>query len=378
MKWIGDPLRIHAVPARQLSAYRLVFAVFFLFYGLPEYTYLGTFPDVLFSPPHYSLANLLSGWPSAGFFLALTVLNLLAFACIALGLFTRPASVLFTITALIGHNFKYAFGKIDHGELFMIVAPLFLAFAGWGRHYSLDGLLARWRGRSPLAEHGNDNGFPMGLLALSFAVAMFSSGLMKLQGGWLEWGMEAIKGNMTRNVITTGREHHWTGPLLEVDSHLFWKLADYGVLLFEIGFILAVLNRRLWMAFLLATIVFHFAIWQTFRIAFYQNPVFYLVFIHWGTGFIRWPALLVGRVRWLLHAGWVLVVLYFTANALRYLLLGLVQGFHWDFFKLLWRMGVKLPKYDLVFVACALLFVLAMAIGKGRTGVRSPAGAVKS
>ncbi|MBX2980703.1 MAG: hypothetical protein KF905_15555 [Flavobacteriales bacterium] len=365
MKWFQDPLRIHAVPTRQLSAFRWVWAVLFMFYGLPEYTFLGTFPDLLFSPPYYSLANLLSGWPTAGFFLGLTVLNLLAFTCIALGLFTRQASVLFSLTALIGHNFKYSFGKIDHSELFLLVAPLFLAFAGWGRHFSFDAIVAVRRGRLNTTDQDVDNGTAMGLLALSFAVAMLSSGLMKLQGGWAAWDIEAIKGNMTRNVITTGRENHWTGPLLAVDSHLFWKLADYGVLLFEIGFILAVLSRRLWMAFLLGTIVFHYAIWQTFQIAFYHNPVFYLVFIKWPPGSVKWPAFLQDGVRDWLFAAWSIVVVLFAANALRYLLLGLVQGYHWDYFNLLWRFGIKVPKYDLVFLGCATLFVLAIMLGSG-------------
>jgi hypothetical protein len=63
---------------------------------------------------------------------------------------------------------------------------------------------------------------------------------------------------------------------------VFWELLDWGTVLFEMGFLVAVVRKRTMRLFLAAAIGFHLGTLLMLNIAFVFNYIVYAVFISWA------------------------------------------------------------------------------------------------
>lgn len=272
--------KAYAIDPFYLSIYRLFYClVVLLFLGLPAYTWISGMPDYLFDPPVLSMANLFDGFPVKALMLALTAINILAFMCMFLGIGTRWTSLLFSITAIIGHSFWYSFGKIDHMILWYL-APAFLGFAGWGNYFNVSG--------NKVAVREPDNAVIIFLFALTIGFSMFTSGVQKLEGGWLNWRGEGVRYHLIRNFLIIDRTKFLATFFLDFKPHLIWKLMDYAALFLEVGFLFSVARLKYFRAFLVMAVFFHVAILMMFNIAFYANLIAYSLFINWSSLFSNW------------------------------------------------------------------------------------------
>lgn len=270
------------IQPKHLSVYRIVYcSAIMLFVGLPSFYWLGNSIDYLFNPPSISLANLFDGFPGGLFFSALTLINLVAFFFMFWGMYCKGASVVYVVSSVIGHNFIYSFGKIEHGML-LLLTPLLLAFAGWGDYYSFDAY-RRSKPTQPVRKQRHETvSLLISLLAIAIGFSMFTAGLFKITGGWLSWSAEAVRGHMLNNYYALGRDKFLAGYLLQSDSHIFWKLMDYSTLVFEIGMLLSVIRRRLFDLFVVAAVIFHLFVYLTFNISFHANLIVFALFLDWS------------------------------------------------------------------------------------------------
>lgn len=279
MKLKFNALNEYHIDPFYLSVFRVVYClIIFCFLGLPSYTWISSMPDYLYRPPVVSLAKLFHSFPSDGFLLTLTIINLVSFMTMFLGIKTKWSSIVFTVTALIGHSFWYSFGKIDHMILWYII-PGFLCFAGWGNYLSFN--------QSAKKEQPN-NALIIFMFALTIAFSMFTSGVQKLEGGWLNWEGEAVRFHLIQNYLILDRNQYLAEFFLNFKPHAVWKFFDYSALFLEIGFIFSLVRLKYFRAFLFMAVLFHFMILLMYNIAFYSNIIAYLLFVNWPKFFSLW------------------------------------------------------------------------------------------
>lgn len=191
-----------------------------------------------------------------------------------IGFFTRLSSVVFSVCYLFGTTFEYSFGKIDH-FLLPYILPLFMAFAGWGEHYSVDS-------RHDLKPvNAKLRVYVLAIFALTVAFSFFTSGLAKAVQGWWKWDVDGVKYHLFRSYFGPGKEASLAEYFLSIKSHLFWKASDYTVLAFELGFILSILNKKVFRAFCAFAVVFHSMNYFLLNIPFTGNLIVYLLFMEW-------------------------------------------------------------------------------------------------
>jgi len=266
------------IDPKYLSVYRILYcSIILLIVGLPSYTWMINSLNYLFAPPEVSFAGLFHQFPDPWFFMLLTGLNLVFFIMMFLGVATKWTSLLFSITCLVGHNFWYSFGKIDHLILWYI-APVFLGFAGWGRYFSVNAFRVNYIYKEVSF---STNAILIFIFALSIGFSMFTSAAEKMAGGWLSWQGEGVRFNFIKNFLSLNRDNLLTKPLIRYHNHIFWKFMDYSALIMEFGFILSLIRIQYFRIFLAIGVVFHMLVLLMFNIPFYSNLIVYLLFVDW-------------------------------------------------------------------------------------------------
>lgn len=261
-----------------LGLYRIIYCIIIMvFIGLPSFSWLSNNLNYFFHPPFVSLASMVGGFPGKTFFGLLTLINIIIFYLMFLGVWSKWTSLFFTVVSLIGYNFWYSFGKIDH-FLFLFIAPAFLGFAGWGSFFTIN------KYKSKIVDP-NKSALIVSLLALCIAFSMFTSGSLKIEGGWWKWDTEAVRYHLIRNYFSLERNELLADFFITIKNHLIWKFFDYSALLLEIGFLFSIMNKRYFQFFLFFGTIFHIIILLMFNIAFYSNLLIYLLFIDWGSIF---------------------------------------------------------------------------------------------
>lgn len=271
----------YATRSLDLAVARILFASYLLLVRVPEALWIRNAPAELLDPPP-GLTVLGAFWATHPAILALNGLLVLFAALLLVGRWTRIASLGTALTILAIDSAGYAFGKIDH-DILLVLAPLTLAFSGWGEALSLD---AQRRGEAPspasTEASSEANAWTTALLALLLGWAMFSSGARKALNEWLDPDLWCTYGHLVRNYLVTGRET-WAGALaLGFQEAWFWKLVDWGTLGFELGFLFAVLHRGAFRVFLAIAALFHLGVHLLFDITFAGNVIVYAVFVPWG------------------------------------------------------------------------------------------------
>jgi hypothetical protein len=196
---------------------------------------------------------------------ALTQL-LLVFALLAtLGLFTRVSTVvaaLLTVYVLGVPNF---FNKIDHNNHFTVLAALVLAAAPCGDALSLDRLIRRFRGFAAPAP-ANAYALPIRMIWLLFGTVYLFPGIWKLWiSGDLWFAGTQLKALLYRE---WGRRPDFM-PIARVDeSDMLLAALGASTILFEVGFIVALLWRPSRVVAAISAILFRYSVWKVMGIRF--------------------------------------------------------------------------------------------------------------
>ena len=205
---------------------------------------VGSFLDL---PPQ--MRNPLPGWgpffhlipfDHASFDVAFSVFQVACWGAFV-GLLTRPCAAVVVVLGVYLHGIPQFYGKvIQYPHLFWFAA--LLAVSPSGRVLSIDGLIARFRGRRRDLAPSVAYGLPLRFAWLLLGCVYLFPGLYKLWRLGPRWaGAE----NLRNTIWMVWAERPEFVPPLRIDQiPLLLHVAGWGVLVFEIGYVVLVLFRR--------------------------------------------------------------------------------------------------------------------------------------
>ena len=256
-----------------LGFYRILFCFFFTLFESPSFAWIGSAPSAFYNPPVLSLTSLLNSFPGSGFFQVLDAIILLALIMICVGFLTRISTLVLFAALLAGNHFKYSFGKIDH-DILVLCVLLVMAIVNWGKSLSIDQLILNRRpGRSS----------SLWMLAVLLTFGFFTAGFRKAIH-WIDFdlGTNGFLAWLYSGYYSLGRQELLATTAIEVRPLWVWEFADVSAVIFELGFILAVINRRLFLFWLLVASCFHFGNCLILNIPFLSYTICYLAFVPWS------------------------------------------------------------------------------------------------
>ncbi|REL33300.1 hypothetical protein DYD21_10995 [Rhodohalobacter sp. SW132] len=270
-QWIFES---YSPGAEGLAIYRIFASLLFLFFLLPDfglYSVLTSYPTDFFTPPPGPMM-LFDDFPPEIFLQAVHILLILSWIGVLLGIYTKISSVTAGISMLILQGFMFSLGKINH-ELLLSVTPIIMAFSNWGAAFSFDSAKRRVSEKT--------EGWPLVLLALFIGFMMFTAGFPKILGGWLDPTTQATKGHLLNQYFMRGRQDLLADAAVQIDSAWIWEFLDWATILFEVGFLVAVLKAGWFRLFCCFAVMFHFSTMMTLNIAFLPNFLAYAAFFKW-------------------------------------------------------------------------------------------------
>jgi hypothetical protein len=259
--------------ALDLGLYRIVYAVATLL-TVSDVQWVSAFPDSLFNAPAGPF-QLLSGFPPSAVLIVLEVLRSLALVLLGVGIWTRWVSLAVAVLLLVTYGLSYSLGKIDH-TILVVLAPLILSFAHWGRRVSVDAVLHK---RAPQSQAQ----WPLRFLALVVGLAFFAAAWVKLTTGWLSPSTQAALGHSLVRFYsydTTSASAQWVATTSS--SRLGWELIDWLTVAFEFAILLAVPWWRAFRIAVAAAVLFHLGVYLAMDIDFSFNVVVYGAFVSWA------------------------------------------------------------------------------------------------
>lgn len=272
----------YASSVRGIALYRIVYALFIFAYYTPTFVWIADNPDTFYVPPSASLPGLfLHGFPPEVVLWGLTVGVYVSLLGILLGAYTRLSSVAFSVFVVVGLSFSFSFGKIDH-NLIVWVIPFFMAATPWGEAYSVD----VWRkGQSPDTSPtlwGIPAGVPVAIIGLLLAFCMWTAGVQKVLGGWLDPATHAAYGHVVQAVEVFNRTPLLAGLVRGINHDVLLESLDALVIVFEVGFLVAFFHPVLLRLFIVGALFFHLGVYLTMGIRTEILVIVYaLLLINW-------------------------------------------------------------------------------------------------
>ncbi|MEQ9231036.1 MAG: hypothetical protein RIF46_10170, partial [Cyclobacteriaceae bacterium] len=99
-------------------------------------------------------------------------------------------------------------------------------------------------------------------------------------GGWLNIEFQAIRFHLYKSYLNL-REGPLTQLFVDIQSFAFWEVMDYVIVIFELGFLAAVINYKLFRGWIVAALFFHVGVFLIFDITFSKNVIAYFLFLDW-------------------------------------------------------------------------------------------------
>ncbi len=264
--------------------FRIVYVLYcFFISGIPNFSRASYNPDFMYNPS-VGLGSLIRSIPSYGFLESLEIILWILHLNLLFGYKTKWVCLGITFFMIIGRTFIYAFGFIDH-YIVADVFPAIMAFSGWGLAYSIDG-------KNSKADDEKNN-WPMAMIALTLGFAMFTTGILKVIGGWLYLNTPAAYGHMLYHYLS----YHTmllAHSLLAMKWPWFWELADYVTVFLELGLIFTIGHRKWFLQALFLFLLFHLFNILFLNIAFLIHYIIYLAYLPWDkyhnsdSRFYRW------------------------------------------------------------------------------------------
>jgi hypothetical protein len=231
-----------------------------------------------------NILNIAWGW---GFRPSFDVLAMIYYVCLVagalslIGLVTDAALIVFTVTCVYLQAFNYSFTDLHHPEAVMMVALGVLAISPSGRVLSVDAWLRRRRSGEdpdPLEQTSTFAGWPLKLIQWFFVLMYASAVWSKLSASGLDWA-----NGYTLQYYLARDGLRWDSPLGYWLSHhhLLVLLGQWGVLLFQATFALAVIFPKLRWIYVPVGLCLHTVIFLTLTAPFFQWIALYAVFMPW-------------------------------------------------------------------------------------------------
>ena len=252
--------------------------------AVPAHGWLTHVPHAFFNPPP-GLPAFATGIPAAGIVIAANLLRATALIALLFGWRTRIASLVVAALTIALDAWAFSLGKIDH-TILVAVAPLVLAFSGWGDMHSLD---ARRLAQQGIRRDLNDTSgsWALTMFAVIIAFAMATAGWGKIVTGWFDPAVHSTYGYLVSDYYVGGNPTPVGGVLMHIDSPLFWEGMDWAAACLEFGFIFSIVNARLFKTFCAVAALFHLSVWLMFGIDFSVNMLAYAVLLPY-TELARW------------------------------------------------------------------------------------------
>jgi hypothetical protein len=260
-----------------LGLYRIIYAVATLLTA-SDIQWLGAYPDSIMDAPPGPF-QLMSGFPSPAVLVVLEVLRTIALVLLAFGIWTRWVSVAVAALLLVTYGLTYSLGKIDH-TILVVLVPLILCFAHWGRRISVDALLSR-RAPQPQSQ------WPLRFLALVVGLSFFAAAWIKLTTGWLSPSTQAALGHSLVRFYSYDTAS-WSAQWAATTSHLrfAWELIDWLTVAMEFAILFVLPWWRAFRIALACLVVFHLGVLLLMDIDYSFNVVVYGAFVSWA-GLLR-------------------------------------------------------------------------------------------
>ena len=277
--WLFHSYRIST---EGLALYRIFVGLMILYFLMPPfsiYSYIGQLPSDFYTPPPGPMM-LFSGFPSAITLQLLHLLLIRSAGALLVGYRTRLSSLLTGLLMLTLKGFIYSVGKINH-DLMISLVPLLFAFSNWGGAWSIDSLQASKRNGRQGRITEREQGWPLVILSLCIGFMFFTAAFPKVLGGWLDPTTQASRGHFLNQYFPKERTDLLAGFFLGVESPLFWEFLDIATIVFEAGFLLAILHPATTRLFVCMAVLFHFSTMMVMNIAFLFNFVGYAAFLNW-------------------------------------------------------------------------------------------------
>ncbi|QEO13520.1 hypothetical protein FLP10_03140 [Agromyces intestinalis] len=267
-RWV----RQWATPPQVLAVARVAFAIGLLLVWQPlDAAPLGSLPAEVYFAPLGPMV-LLGGFPPTWWLVALEVGSRGALAALALGWRTRAAGLTFAVIETILSGYRYSTGKIDHDILLYTVVPAVMSFSAWGDRLSIDSLIRPRRARA------DASAIAVSLVAVATAVEFATSGIAKAATGWLDPTSSAVEA-WARQYEQSSSLRAVGETLLASDSLLLWKSFDVATVVFELGFLVAIVSRRVTRWYVLGAVGFHLGILLVLGIDFSKLTLVYLILL---------------------------------------------------------------------------------------------------
>lgn len=254
---------------KSLPIFRVVYALFVLLVYLPQYLWISNYPDTFFLP-RISIAFFWSGFPDLTFFYILNFLLIVAVLALLVGYRTFYTSIAVGLLLFIGNSWAYSFGKINH-DIVIVLLPLLLSVSYWGANTS-----------NSTTSSSSYRSWPIPIFALLLGLAMLTAAIAKVSTGWLDPSTSALAGHLVRNYFVAERETVLAFTLLSQNSLFLFKLLDYGTLILESAFIVAIFSKRYFRLACAFACLFHLGIQLTMEISFTTNIIAYALFVNWS------------------------------------------------------------------------------------------------
>lgn len=263
----------YRIDGNSLAFYRILFCVVFGLVLAPSYSWIGEVPKAFYDPPLLSFAALFDTFPAKSFFQFLDAVIRISLVLVALGFFTRVATGTLLVALLVGNNFQYSFGKIDH-SVFILCVLFVMLVVNWGQSLSIDQMLYKrqWQSVSSIW-----------LLAVFLAFGFFSAGLGKAVS-WLDFNVDTngFLRWLYSGYYTLDRRELLAPTAISIRPLWIWEFADIIAVVFELGFMVALLRRRVFVAWLLLACFFHLSNCLFLNLPFTAYSICYLVFVPWS------------------------------------------------------------------------------------------------
>jgi hypothetical protein len=256
-----------------LGLYRIIYAVATLL-TVPDIQWVGDYPNAVIDAPPGPF-QLVSAFPSPTVLVALEVLRSFALVMLAFGICTRWVSIAVAVLLLITYGLTYTLGKIDH-TILLVLAPLILSFAQWGRCVSIDALLKK-RAPAPQLQ------WPLRFLALVVGLSFFAAAFLKLATGWLSPSTQAALGHLLARYYSNA-SMPWSVQWVVTTNHLrlAWEAIDWLTVAMEFAILLAMPWWRAFRIALAVAVLFHLGVLVAMDIDFSFNVVVYGAFVSWA------------------------------------------------------------------------------------------------
>jgi hypothetical protein len=207
----------------------------------------------------------------------------LLIVCIILvlvGLWTRISIVGAVLTSLYLLTILQIFGKVNHSHMLVLFGVLLCA-SPCGDALSIDSYLHRRRGNGiPALAASRRYGGPLQSVTLIIGLIYFFPGIWKISRAGLNWFTAVNLRNLIARKLLESSPSQFQSWVLH--HPIVLVLGASCTIVFEVGWIFAVMNRRTRPLALAAGLAFHTFTRLTMNISFWTLQVSYVALLDWG------------------------------------------------------------------------------------------------